>query len=53
MVLSEKGKLIYDGNLEEFLTDRNRLIEANLIHIHKHRHKSLEHSHYHTHQSFD
>ncbi len=53
IVLSEEGKIIYDGNLEEFLKNKKKLIEANLIHTHKHRHKNIEHSHYHIHPDYD
>jgi cobalt/nickel transport system ATP-binding protein len=49
LVISEKHELIYDGNLEEFLKDKDKLMEANLIHIHKHRHKGIEHRHFHIH----
>jgi cobalt/nickel transport system ATP-binding protein len=49
LVISEKHELIYDGNLEEFLKDKDKLKEANLIHIHKHRHKGIEHRHFHIH----
>lgn len=49
LVLSEDHRLIYDGNLKEFLNDIEKLKEANLVHIHKHRHGSIEHRHYHTH----
>ncbi len=49
LVLSENHELIYDGNLEEFIKDKDKLIEANLIHIHRHRHKEIEHKHYHIH----
>jgi len=49
LVLSENHELIYDGNLEEFIKDKDKLMEANLIHIHRHRHKGIEHKHYHIH----
>ncbi|WP_029520927.1 ABC transporter ATP-binding protein [Persephonella sp. IF05-L8] len=49
LVLSENHQLIYDGNLEEFIKDIDRLKEANLIHIHKHRHGNVIHTHYHIH----
>ncbi|WP_207145102.1 energy-coupling factor ABC transporter ATP-binding protein [Persephonella atlantica] len=53
IVLSENHTVIYDGCLKGFLKDRDKLIEANLVHIHKHRHGKVEHSHYHTHLFFD
>ncbi len=49
LVLSEDHELIYDGDLEDFLKDKEKLLKANLIHIHKHRHKDIEHKHYHIH----
>lgn len=49
LVLSENHQLIYDGNLEQLLDDKESLLKANLIHKHKHRHKGLEHKHYHIH----
>ncbi len=49
LVLSENHQLIYDGNLEDFVKDIDRLKEANLIHIHKHRHGNVIHTHYHLH----
>ncbi|WP_457624131.1 energy-coupling factor ABC transporter ATP-binding protein [Persephonella sp.] len=52
LVLSENHRLIYDGNLSEFLKDREKLLEANLIHIHRHRHDDMEHRHYHIHDDF-
>ena len=53
IVLSEEGKVIYDGKLEGFLKDKDNLIRANLIHFHKHKHRGFEHSYYHTHLFFD
>lgn len=49
LVLSKNHNIIYDGDVEEFIKDEKRLIEAGLVHIHKHRHKHLEHKHYHIH----
>jgi len=49
LVISEKHELIYDGNLEEFIKDIDKLKEANLVHIHKHKHGKIEHKHYHIH----
>lgn len=49
MVLSEKHELFYDGDLDTLLNDQDRLIKANLVHIHKHHHKDVEHSYFHQH----
>ncbi|WP_297452705.1 energy-coupling factor ABC transporter ATP-binding protein [Persephonella sp.] len=49
LVLSENHQLIYDGNLEGFVKDIEKLKEANLIHTHKHRHGKVIHTHYHLH----
>ncbi len=49
IVLSERHKVIYDGPVPPLLKDREKLIEANLMHIHRHRHGRVEHRHYHTH----
>jgi cobalt/nickel transport system ATP-binding protein len=50
LVLSEGHRLIYDGKIDELLADREKLIEANLVHRHRHRHEGMEHRHYHVHQ---
>lgn len=50
LVLSEEHRLIYDGKIDELLADREKLIEANLVHSHRHRHEGMEHRHYHVHQ---
>ena len=49
IVLSEQHEVIYDGPVPPLLKDREKLIEANLMHIHRHRHDEVEHRHYHTH----
>ncbi len=49
IVLDEKHKVIYDGDMEVLFEDLETLIKANLIHKHKHKHKSFLHSHYHKH----
>ena len=49
LVLSEDHELIYDGDLEQLLDDKESLLKANLIHTHKHRHDGLEHKHHHIH----
>lgn len=35
IVLSEEHKIIYDGDLKEFLKNKEKLKEANMLHIHK------------------
>jgi cobalt/nickel transport system ATP-binding protein len=49
MVLSEQHELIYDGPLDLLLEDQDKLLEANLLHVHRHKHEGIEHKHYHTH----
>lgn len=49
LVLSERHELIYDGPLAPFAADREKLVEANLVHVHRHRHAAIEHKHFHTH----
>lgn len=50
IVLSENHELLYDGNIEDLLKDEEKLIKANLIHIHKHTHFGIQHAHYHKHE---
>ncbi len=49
IVLSETHELIYDGGIDSLLGDRDKLMEANLLHFHRHKHGKLEHGHFHTH----
>jgi len=49
LALSERHELVYDGPVEGLLEDREKLLEANLVHEHGHRHGRLEHRHYHIH----
>lgn len=49
LVLGAGHDLIYDGGIETFLADEQRLLAANLVHIHKHRHGGVEHRHFHVH----
>ncbi|MCU0767119.1 MAG: energy-coupling factor ABC transporter ATP-binding protein [Gammaproteobacteria bacterium] len=49
LVLGEGRRLVYDGPLQDFLGDHDRLVAANLVHRHRHRHGDAEHSHYHAH----
>lgn len=49
LVLSERHELIYDGPVDGLCDNEEKLLEANLVHVHDHRHGRLEHRHYHTH----
>lgn len=49
VVLGEDHRLFYDGPIQCFLGDQDRLAAANLAHYHRHRHGKTEHSHFHTH----
>ncbi len=49
LLLSERHEIVYDGLIDPLLADMDKLIEANLVHVHRHKHEGLEHKHYHTH----
>ena len=49
LVLGEDHTLLYDGPLQGFLGNPDRLLAANLVHIHRHRHGLQEHRHFHVH----
>lgn len=49
LVLGEEHRLVYDGTVQDFLGDHDRLAAANLVHRHRHRHGETEHSHFHAH----
>jgi len=49
LVLGEDHRLVYDGPVQDFLGDPDRLAAANLVHRHRHRHGETEHSHFHAH----
>jgi len=49
LVLSKTHELIFDGALEQLFSNKELLLQANLLHKHKHRHKEMEHSHFHLH----
>jgi cobalt/nickel transport system ATP-binding protein len=49
LVLGEDHRLVYDGRIQEFLGDHDRLAAASLVHRHRHRHGEAEHSHFHAH----
>ncbi len=49
LVLNDRHELIYNGNVEVLMQDKETLIAGNLLHIHTHKHKDFHHSHYHMH----
>ena len=49
LVLNDKHQIIFDGEVEILMGDKEALIAGNLLHIHKHKHKDFNHSHYHMH----
>jgi cobalt/nickel transport system ATP-binding protein len=49
VVLSEDHDIVYDGPMQELIHDRDTLIKANLVHLHRHLHGTEEHRHYHSH----
>jgi len=49
LVLGEDHRLLYDGPIEPFLADTDKLVAANLAHAHRHRHGGVEHRHWHVH----
>jgi cobalt/nickel transport system ATP-binding protein len=49
LVLSEEHELIFDGEIEDLLGDRDKLLAANLLHRHRHRHGGVQHRHLHAH----
>lgn len=49
LVLGEDHGLLHDGPVDDFLGDADRLLAANLMHVHRHRHGAVEHRHFHTH----
>jgi cobalt/nickel transport system ATP-binding protein len=50
LVLSEEHDLIFDGEMDRLMRDREKLLTANLVHVHQHRHGVLEHRHIHGHE---
>ena len=52
-VLSAAHRIIFDGQIERFINDKEKLLEAGLLHQHTHRHSSLIHKHYHAHESWE
>ncbi|WP_234697183.1 energy-coupling factor ABC transporter ATP-binding protein [Nitrosophilus alvini] len=49
LVLSDEHRLIFDGSLEEFVENRELMMEAKLLHKHRHKHGPVEHTHFHLH----
>jgi cobalt/nickel transport system ATP-binding protein len=49
LVLGEDHTLLYDGPIQDFLSNPDQLLAANLVHIHRHRHGVQEHRHFHVH----
>lgn len=49
LVLNHKHRLIFNGDLDHFLQDKELLIKAKLLHRHTHYHHGMKHSHYHLH----
>ena len=49
LVLGEDHRLLHDGPIEPFLADTEKLVAANLAHVHRHKHGGVEHRHWHTH----
>ena len=49
LVLGDERRVVYDGPVQDFLGDRDRLVAANLVHSHRHRHGDAVHAHYHAH----
>ncbi|WP_457626648.1 energy-coupling factor ABC transporter ATP-binding protein [Persephonella sp.] len=52
VVLSENHEIVYDGEITEFIKNRELLEKANLVHKHKHRHGQIYHSHFHLHDEY-
>jgi len=50
IVMNEKHKIIYDGEMQALFKNRDILLEANLMHKHRHKHdEDLFHTHFHIH----
>jgi len=47
IVLTEEHTIIFDGELDRLLEEKETLLKANLIHTHKHRNKNRNHYHIH------
>lgn len=51
IMFCEDHEITGDGAAREMLSNRERLIECNLIHEHRHRHAETEHAHHHLHRA--
>ncbi len=51
VMFCEDHEITGDGVAREMLSNRERLIECNLIHEHRHRHAETEHAHHHLHRA--
>ena len=51
VMFCEDHEITGDGAAREMLSNRERLIECNLIHEHRHRHAETEHAHHHLHRA--
>jgi len=50
IVMGAEHNILADGKPEEFLSDPDFLLRANLVHEHSHRHRELVHRHPHLHE---
>jgi cobalt/nickel transport system ATP-binding protein len=50
IVIGAEHNILADGKPEEFLSDPDFLLRANLVHEHSHRHRELVHRHPHLHE---
>jgi cobalt/nickel transport system ATP-binding protein len=50
IVLSEEHELIFDGPLDVLMQDGEKLLAANLVHVHRHSHGEVQHRHFHGHE---
>ncbi|MBI5302341.1 MAG: ABC transporter ATP-binding protein [Chloroflexi bacterium] len=51
VMFCENHEITGDGAARELLSNRERLIECNLIHEHRHKHEETEHVHHHLHRA--
>ncbi len=48
-IVMKDGRIVFDGETDEFLNDKKLLFEAGLLHSHKHSHDGELHEHLHAH----
>lgn len=48
-ILSEEKRVVAEGRPEEVLLEPEKLVQWNLVHLHKHHHKDHWHVHFHSH----